>query len=54
MKINFTQLIWKETREVGYGWAQDKNGNICVVGVYFLPGNIKGKYKENVLPNEDE
>ena len=51
---NFTQLIWKETREVGYGWAQDSQGNICVVAIYFPPGNIKGRYKENVLPNEDE
>ena len=51
---NFTQLIWKETREVGYGWAQDNKGNICVVAIYFPSGNIKGKYKENVLPNEDE
>jgi len=51
---NFTQLIWKESREVGYGWAQDSKGNTCVVAVYFPPGNIKGKYKENVLPNEDE
>ena len=47
---NFTQLIWKETKEVGFGWAHSNTGNLCVVGVYYPCGNIEGEYKENVLP----
>ena len=47
---NFTQLIWKETKEVGFGWAHSKSGNLYIVGVYYPCGNIEGEYKENVLP----
>ena len=46
---NFTQLIWKSTREVGFGVTTDKKGNFYVVANYFPCGNIKGQYKENVL-----
>ena len=48
---NFTQLIWKNTKEVGFGFANDNKGNFYVVGYYFPPGNIKGEYKSNVLPD---
>ena len=47
---NFTQLIWKETKEVGFGWAYSSKGIFYCVGVYYPSGNIKGKYKENILP----
>ena len=46
---NFTQLIWKSTKEVGFGVSTDKKGNFYVVANYFPCGNIKGQYKNNVL-----
>ena len=51
---NFTQLIWKDTKEVGFGYIKkdtDKNKKIYyIVANYFPCGNIKGQYKQNVLP----
>ena len=46
---NFTQLIWKDTKEVGFGFTNDDKGNFYVVAYYFPCGNIKGEYKKNVL-----
>jgi uncharacterized protein YkwD len=50
---NFSQLIWKDTKEVGFGWAQSNNGTFYVVGVFFPCGNVKGKYLDNVFPEEE-
>jgi hypothetical protein len=51
-KINsFTQLIWKNTKEVGFGYSNDDKGNFYVVAYYFPCGNIKGEYKNNVFPS---
>ena len=47
---NFTQLIWKDTKEVGFGFSNDKKGNFYVVANYFPCGNIEGQYQNNVLP----
>jgi len=49
---NFTQLIWKNTKEVGFGFTNDDKGNFYVVAYYFPSGNIKGEYKKNVLPDK--
>ena len=46
---NFTQLIWKNTKEVGFGFNHDNDGNLYVVANYYPCGNIKGQYKNNVL-----
>ena len=48
---SFTQLIWKNTKEVGFGYSNDDKGNFYVVAYYFPCGNIKGKYKDNVFPS---
>jgi uncharacterized protein YkwD len=48
---NFTQLIWKNTKEVGFGFSNDKKGNFYAVANYFPCGNIKGQYEDNVLPD---
>ena len=48
---NFTQLIWKNTKEVGFGYSIDKKGNFYAVANYFPCGNIKGQYQNNVLPD---
>ena len=46
---NFTQLIWKNTKEVGFGLTNDEEGNFYVLAYYFPKGNIKGQYKNNVI-----
>ena len=48
---SFTQLIWKNTKEVGFGYSNDDKGNFYVVAYYFSCGNIKGEYKNNVFPS---
>ena len=45
---HFTQLVWKDTKEVGFGVAN--RGNIYyVVANYYPPGNFLGQYHKNVL-----
>ena len=45
---HFTQMIWKNTTDVGFGFK--KKGNFCyAVAFYYPPGNTLGEYKENVL-----
>ena len=48
---HFTQLIWKETEEVGFGFSQSKNGIYYGVANYFPAGNINTKedFNKNVL-----
>ncbi|RNA03176.1 Golgi-associated plant pathogenesis-related 1 [Brachionus plicatilis] len=45
---HFTQLIWKSTKEVGFGIAFSTNGRAYFVANYFPTGNIIGKFAENV------
>ena len=45
---HFTQMIWKNTTDVGFGFK--KKGEYCyAVAFYYPPGNTLGEYKENVL-----
>lgn len=48
---HFTQVVWKESTEVGVGLATDGN-NIFVVGQYSPAGNMnmEGYFEKNVLP----
>jgi hypothetical protein len=46
---NFTQLIWKASKRMGIAIAAGGYG-VFVVANYDPPGNIKGQFKENVLP----
>ncbi|XP_072528472.1 GLI pathogenesis-related 2 [Salminus brasiliensis] len=48
---HFTQVVWKDTKEVGYGVATDGSA-IFVVGQYSPAGNITnpGYFAKNVLP----
>ncbi|CAL8091351.1 unnamed protein product [Calicophoron daubneyi] len=45
---NFTQLVWSATREVGFGKAKAA-GKCIVVAHYRPPGNVRGRYLENVF-----
>ena len=45
---HFTQMIWKDTKELGIGITS--KGNKCfVVANYYPPGNFLGQYDKNVL-----
>ncbi|RXN10335.1 ancylostoma secreted -like protein [Labeo rohita] len=48
---HFTQVVWKDTKEVGVGVATDGNTTF-VVGQYLPAGNISnaGYFERNVLP----
>jgi len=45
---HFTQIIWKDTKEVGFGIA-NKGNKYFIVANYYPPGNFLGQYKTNVL-----
>lgn len=40
---HYTQMVWKNTREVGMGMAVCKNGGAIVVANYDPPGNYLGE-----------
>ena len=42
---HFTQLIWKETKEVGFGHKKSNNGKIYFVAIYYPAGNIFKQFK---------
>jgi uncharacterized protein YkwD len=45
---HFTQLVWKGSREVGFGLARDNYGKFFAVAHYFPAGNYAGEFKKNV------
>lgn len=46
--LNFTQLVWHDSREVGVGKVVGKDGFSIVVAQYSPPGNREGVIRENV------
>ena len=53
-KGHFTQIIWKNTKEVGFGFHLNDSGIFCGVAVYFPAGNILGEYANNIqAPHND-
>ncbi|KAM9857794.1 Golgi-associated plant pathogenesis-related protein 1-like isoform 1-T2 [Aulostomus maculatus] len=48
---HFTQVVWKESTELGVGMAADNN-KVFVVGQYRPAGNVNKRelYENNVLP----
>ena len=46
---HFTQLVWNSTTQIGTGIAS-KNDKTVVVMHYKPPGNMLGKFAENVFP----
>ena len=55
---HFTQMIWKGSRGVGYGYAAQQhprypsNKVVLVVAKYSPPGNYRGQYARNVMPRK--
>ena len=47
---HFTQMIWKSTTDIGFGFWDDKENNKYYnVILYYPAGNILGKFKQNVI-----
>lgn len=44
----FSQMVWKETKEVGVGRAINSHGQTFVVALYQPPGNVRGNFPANV------
>ena len=45
---HFTQMIWKETKEIGFG-LKEKGDTFYIVVFYYPPGNTFGEFKNNIL-----
>jgi hypothetical protein len=50
----FTQMIWRNTRFVGFGVAQTDDNMFYVVANYYPAGNVVGEFKENVFSTFDK
>ena len=48
---HFTQLIWKETKEVGFGYKKIY-GKMYFIAIYYPAGNILNQFKYNVLEEQ--
>lgn len=47
---HFTQVIWKESKEMGVATAKSTSGKLIVVANYDPPGNFVGTFAANVPP----
>ena len=47
---HFTQVVWKETKELGVGRAKSNTGKLYIVAYYSPPGNYSRCYLDNVPP----
>ena len=45
---HFTQIIWKKTKEVGFGVSQLNNDEKIFVAFYYPAGNIFNEFNENI------
>ncbi len=47
---HFTQLVWKGSKELGFGFGKIGDRKyLAGVALYYPPGNLVGAYQENVL-----
>ena len=45
---HFTQMIWKNTKSVGFGFSSSSNGKYYFVSFYYPAGNIFDEFDKNV------
>jgi len=50
----FTQMVWKSSRELGVGKATSANGWTYIVALYYPAGNDVTQYKQNVFTIENK
>ncbi len=46
---HFTQIVWKDTKELGIGRFEPKPGTVIVVVNCAPAGNVIGEYENNVF-----
>lgn len=49
-KGHFAQIVWRTTREVGFGRAKALDGKWYAVANYYPAGNYISQFRENVSP----
>ncbi len=42
-------MIWKNTKQVGFGIAKFQDGGYYMVAYYYPAGNINGQFSDNVF-----
>jgi hypothetical protein len=45
---NFSQIVWKNSKKVGFGYALSEQGYFYAVAMYWPSGNIKNQFTANV------
>lgn len=45
---HFTQLVWKDSNQVGFGYAKSRTGKYYGVANYYPAGNYQGEFGDNV------
>lgn len=45
---HFTQVVWKDTREMGVGMARSNTGKLYIVANYDPAGNMVGSFSTKV------
>lgn len=53
---HFTQVVWKNSKEIGVGKAFSRDNRVYVVALYYPAGNYVGRenYEKNVQPLKHE
>ena len=46
---HFTQVVWKGSKQVGFGYAQARDGYYYGVANYYPAGNFIGEFEDNVF-----
>ena len=49
---HFTQIVWKSTTRVGFGYAVTETGQFYSVFNYYPAGNYKNEFHLNVFPSQ--
>ena len=47
--LHFTQVVWKNTKTLGVGVCNAKDGSVVFVANYYPRGNYKDPFAQNVL-----
>ena len=50
---HFTQMIWKKTKRIGFGYSKLNNGKSYFLALYSPPGNEFCQFKNNVEKNRE-
>lgn len=51
---HFTQIVWKNTKQIGAAYATRRDGRFVLVIRYSPPGNYRYQFRQNVLPIKEE